>query len=279
MNIIKYYESELEFLKKEYDMKENHVLRADKYGNNSAFYILAYRNNFREIEFIIDNAKEYRMGDFWIISLYIKNIEQGYPDYKDTNNCFSDDDLNCYIKTTECTHKLFIELKLQQSMKDFIVESSNTQRLIYFIELIKGCKQEILTKAWFSKASLDKAYSEHMGYSIQVGWKEDKLLTKVKDTLDFLILEKDYFLLYDEDKVNRYEKNGIYPKLVYENKMADKAFIILVDKREQFMSVHEYQPSKYFFNKDCYMSSLVKRLKPEYIQDFDVLKETILYYS
>lgn len=263
MGFITYYENKLEFLTEEFNFEKIKEFRTDKYGNELAFCVLKYRNDFREIEFVIDNAKKYPNADKWVIEMYLKNIENEYPQYNDNLKCISSDYINLYTKTTERLYEK------QYRAIDF----SNVQRITEKIEIIKDSKAQLTSNLWFSKELLDKAYSEHMNYKAEIGWKESKVIEVIKKELQELMYNNHFKTIYDENKVNDYENDGLYPKLVYENN--NIGFIISVDNRDGYLSVSTYLKKEYQFNKDWNLTNKKKWLKPEYIQDFKIMKDII----
>lgn len=202
--------------------------------------------------------------------MYIKNIENGEPDYKDSLNCFSFGDLDRYTKTTKRTHQeLWEKAKTQGST---ILSISNKQNFLDKVELIKDCKNEIIGNNWFSKALLDEAFSEHSRYPLHVGWHECPRIKEIRNNLQFLVDYFDFIIIYDENEVNRYERDCLYPKIVYENRKFEIGFIISIDNKDGYLSLDKYKTNKTFFHRNKFK----KQLKPEYFQDDSMLKEIIM---
>lgn len=164
-----------------------------------------------------------------LVRTYLLNIDNGIPDYKDSENCYTLDMLDLLTGTSSRNADKYFG----SERPDGIYTRTEEQILNDFFEILLDNKSMILGIEWIPKSRIDEIKSKKMGYPSNSGWTPDGHLLRIEKELSFL-KNAGFFKKYDDNEKPEYESGFKWEKLlIFENSNTSERVEVMVDYRGQ----------------------------------------------
>ena len=236
----------MHFLCNEYDYVFSEIREKSQKNENEIVLKLVFTNNsFQRIVELVLIGYDYsthmfcRIARIYIKKISIENDECKIPDYYDIENC---------------VELFYVERLLPQNNQEqtsLMYEKSNNiyDDLDIFKYIIENSSNIIQGFYFPTVDDLTKTLSEYYGreYKYRGYSRDNGFITTTKESIK-LVENYGYEIIYDETKLQPYERDDLYPKIVYFNKQYNISIRISFDGRDFMMSASNNHLANGYFH-------------------------------